>query len=112
MADTLLLDRANWDLCLDASGNIALAGEPYSLTQDVASECRVYLGECYYDTARGVPYPAAVLGQFQPVQVLKNELAIAASRVPGVTAPQVFLTDISARTVSGQVQFKQGVASL
>lgn len=112
MADTLLLDRANWDLCLDASGNIALASEPYSLSQDVASECRVYLGECYYDTARGIPYPAAVLGQFQPVQVLKDQLAIAAARVPGVVSPQVFLTSITDREVSGQVQFKQGVASL
>jgi hypothetical protein len=109
MATTLLLDRDAWDLCVDAQGNIAVAAEPYSLSQDVASECRVYQGECYYDTTRGIPYASQILGQMQPVQVLKAGLAAAAARVPGVTGVKVFLSSVSAREIGGQVQFKQGL---
>lgn len=112
MAATLLLDRANWDLALDASGNIAVATEPYAMEQDVASECRVFQGEAWYDTAIGVPYRTQVLGQAIPVQLLKEHLTAAAKRVPGVTTATAYLSSFSAREVSGQVQFNGGVVSL
>lgn len=111
MATTLLLDRTNWDACVDAGGNIALASEPYSMEQDVASECRVFAGECYFDTAIGVPYPA-ILGRTVPTQILKEELSAAARRVPGVTKANVFLTDLGDREVGGQVQFNGGTVAL
>lgn len=112
MATTLLLDRDRWDLCLNAVGDIALASEPYSREQDVASECRVFAGECYYDTAIGVPYDTQVLGRPVPVQILKETLTAAAKRVPGVGDVTVFLTEIDGRTISGQVQFDGGTVSL
>lgn len=112
MATTLLLDRTNWDLCLDAAGNMALASEPYSLEQDVASECRVFEGECYYDTSRGIPYLTSILGRPVPVQVLKEKLAQAARRVPGVRTATAYLTDISVRSISGQIQFNAGTTTL
>lgn len=108
---TLLLDRDPWDLCLDAAGNIAVAQEPYALVQDVASEARVWAGECYYDTSIGVPYPN-ILGKVQPVQLLKSSLAEAAQRVPNVTNPVVYLTAIKGREVGGQIQFDQGTVTL
>jgi hypothetical protein len=76
MATTLLLDRAGWDLALNASGDIALASEPYAQEQDVASMCRVFAGEA-----------AALL-------------------VPGVTAATVFLTDVIDRAIGGQIQIE------
>src|SRR4051812_6345288 len=106
MATTLLLDRATWDLCLDTAGDIAVAAEPYSQAQDIASECRTFEAECYYDTARGVPYLAQVLGQTQPIQILKGHLVRAAERVPGIAEPAAFLTSAGHREVTGQVQFK------
>lgn len=112
MATTLLLDRATWDCCLDASGNIALASEPYSKEQDVASECRVFAGECYYNTAIGIPYLSAILGSAAPVQIYKEWLVVAASRVPGVGKVTVFLSKITDRKISGQVQFDGGVVAL
>ena len=112
MATTLLLDRSSWDICLDATGNIAVASEPYSQEQDVASECRVFEGECYYDTTRGIPYLTSILGRPVPVQILKERLAAAARRVPGVAAATVYLTDITARSISGQVQFNTGTTEL
>jgi hypothetical protein len=112
MAATLLLDRASWDLALTANGDIAVATEPYSQEQDVASECRVFEGECYYDTTRGIPYLSSILGRPVPVQILKERLSQAARLVPGVRTATAFLTDIKGRTISGQVQFETGTATL
>ncbi|MDF2386588.1 hypothetical protein JMG10_34315 [Nostoc ellipsosporum NOK] len=116
MATSLLLDRANWDLCLTTSGDIAVASEPYAQAQDISSEARVFQGECFYDTTRGVPYFTAILGQFQPVQVVKEALSRAALLVPGVRAAMVFLSRLDDRELSGQIQFRsdagEGAATL
>lgn len=104
MATTLLLDRDAWDLCADAAGNIALASEPYSQTQDAASACRVFSGEAYYNTTLGVPYFTDVLGQYQPSQILRARLVEAALTVPGVTDATAILQTGSSREMTGQLQ--------
>ena len=105
--NTLLLDRSTWDLCLTASGDIAVASDPYSISQDVCSAVRTFLGECWYDTALGVPYFAQILGRFPPLAVVKNLLANAASTVPGCFSPVVVVQSLSqSRVLTGQVQFK------
>jgi hypothetical protein len=104
MASTLLLDRSSWDLVLDASGDIAVATEPYSLAQDAASALRTFLGECYYDTTLGVPYLTQILGQRPSLSRIKQLLVAAAQTVPGVASAEVFLTALTARSLSGQVQ--------
>lgn len=104
MGATLLLDRATWDLVLDASGNIAVAAEPYALAQDAASAIKTFLGECYFDTTVGVPYLTQVLGKKIPLAILKQLLVDAALTVPGVVAAQVFITALTDRDLSGQVQ--------
>jgi hypothetical protein len=104
MATTLLLDRTIWDLCLDASGNIALAREPYALAQDVASAIKTFLGEVWYDTTIGVPYFEQVLGQFPSLIVVKELFVAAALTVPGVASARCFLDGIEGRELSGQVQ--------
>lgn len=104
MADTLLLDRSAWDLAIDASGNIAVASAPYAVLQDVASRCRLVRGELWYDVTKGIPFFGQILGQSQPVQILKAQLVDAALSVPGVLAATVFLSDIVGRRVSGQIQ--------
>lgn len=111
MATTLLLDRTGWDLCLTTTGDIAVASEPYSQAQDVASECRLFTGEAWYDTTRGIPYFGQVLGRTQPVQVLKTKLADASNLVPGVSNAQVYLNTIAGRELTGQVQFTAGGAT-
>ena len=104
MATTLLLDRENWDLALDAQNNIALAAEPYAQLQDAASACRTFAGECWYDTRRGVPFFTQVFRGPQPVQVLKARMAAESELVPGVAAVDVVLSGLTERTASGQVQ--------
>lgn len=105
MAATLLLDDSTWDLTLDSSGNIALLDDPDSLAQDAASAIKTFLGECYWDTTVGVPYLTQVLGKSPPtIALLKSVFVDAALTVAGVASAQVFITSLSGRAVSGQVQ--------
>ncbi len=112
--NTLLLDLTNWDLLADADGNIAVASDPYSVAQDVASAARLFLGECFYDTTLGVPYWSGILGQLPPIALMKSQLAKAALTVPGVANVQVFLSSIANRTITGQIVFTDtnGAASV
>jgi hypothetical protein len=102
---TFLLDQTYWDLVLDASGGIAVAADPYSVAQDVASACRVFLGEEYYNTSVGVPYFQQILGQTPPIALIKAKLAAAAASVPGCNNPVVYLAGLKDRQLTGQVQF-------
>lgn len=102
--NTLLLDQTAWDLVLDVNGDIAVASDPYSQAQDAASEIRTFLGEVYYDVARGVPYFEQILGEVPPVGFMRAQFVTAALSVPGVLAAVCYLSDVQGRTLSGQVQ--------
>lgn len=103
--NTLLLDTVAWDLVLDSSGNIAMATPPYSTAQDVASAVRLFLGELYYDTTQGIPYPGQVLGKLPPASVLIQLIQNAALTVPAVVSATCVIQTFTDRTVTGQVQF-------
>lgn len=99
--NTLLLDLTNWDLCIDASGNIAMAAAPYAIAQDVASAQRTFLGEVYYNKLIGVPYFQNVLGMDglrppPPISLFSEYMVTAA-----LTVPEVVLSPPPAFTVSG-----------
>lgn len=101
---TLLLDQDIWDLCLDASRNIAVADDPYASAQDVASAARLFRGELYYNTAPGVPYWENILGFQPPVEFLRAQYAAAAMRVPGIVDAIAVITGWSGRHVTGQIR--------
>lgn len=111
---TLLLDRTNWDLVVDASGNIAVASDPYSQAQDAASAIKLFNGELYYDTTKGVPYWTDILGKAPPLNYMRAKFIAAALTVPGVTRARCFLASIVNRNVTGQVQItnKTGATAL
>lgn len=111
---TLLLDRTAWDLVLDAAGNIALADEPYSIAQDVASAVRTFTGECWYDTQLGIPYWQQILGQWPPIVLVKAKLVDAALTVPGVVSAECVIVAFSKRKLTGQIQVvdENGITSL
>ena len=102
--NTLLLDQTVWDLVLDVNGNIALAGAPYSVAQDVASATRTFLGECWYDTSLGIPYWQQILGEFPPLQYVAEQIQDAALTVPNVVAAKVTFTSFKNRSLAGQIQ--------
>lgn len=102
--NTLLVDPATWDLVLDANNNIAMASEPYSIAQDVASACRLFLGELWYDNTKGVPYFGGILGERPPLSFVKASIVQAALTVPNVVTAACFITAFTSRQLSGQVQ--------
>jgi hypothetical protein len=104
MPATLLLNPSSWDLLVDGSRNIAVAAEPYALAQDAGSAIKLFEGEDYYDTARGVPYWEQILGHWPPLRVMKSLWVTAALTVPNVDAAQCFISEFIDRRIIGQVQ--------
>ncbi len=102
---TLLLDVPNWDLTKNVAGNIALApSDAYALAQDAASAIKLFQGELYYDTTKGVPYWAEILGKSPPLSLMKAKFEDAARTVPGVKSARCFIESITGRVVRGQVK--------
>lgn len=118
MAATLQLNPVTWDLMLDANNNIALLAEPSAAVlqsgqtlpitpeaQGAACAIKLFLGEYWWDTTKGVPYLTKILGQSPPLALLKQYLVTAALTVDNVASAQVFISNFDAtRGVSGQVQ--------
>lgn len=102
--NTLLLDRTVWDLVLDASGNIAMASNPYAVAQDVASAIRLFKGELFYQTSKGVPYWSQVLGRFPPISLMRERLRAAALGVPEVADARPTITSFDDRGLAGYVE--------
>ncbi len=102
--NTLLLATDTWDLVLDANGNIAMAAEPYSIAQDVASAVKLFAGELWYDTTQGIPYFQNILGQRPPQQYVKSQIEKAALTVPDVVTARCLFASFQGGVLSGQVQ--------
>lgn len=114
---TLLLDISQWDLVLDAGGNLAIASDPYAIAQNVASALRLFAGELWYDTSKGVPYFTDILGHTPPVTLFQELMVRAALTVSGVVSAECTIESFENRTVVGQVTFRTsngrtGVVSL
>jgi hypothetical protein len=107
-----LLSPATLDLMVDASKNIAVAQAPYALAQDAASAIKLFQGEDYYATDRGVPYWQQILGKWPPVSLMKAKFVAAAGTVPGVVKAQCFIASIFDRQVTGQVQVTDGLGNV
>lgn len=102
---TLFLLPGTWDLELDSSGNIAVASDVYQQAQDIASACRTFLRDVYYDQATGIPYFENVLGQHGfPLSLFKMNLEAAAKSIPGVVSANAQLR-LSGRVASGSILF-------
>ena len=104
--NTLLLDRSTWDLLLDHNGNIAVASETYAIAQDISSAVRVFQGECYYDTAQGLPYMSNILGRSQSVGVFQSQAEQEAQTVPGVAEARCLVKAMTQnRQLTGSILF-------
>ena len=103
---TLLLRPDKWDLVLDANGNIALAAEPYAITQDVASAVRLFAGEAWFDTTQGVPYLTQILGKRPPLALIRARIEAAARTVPLVVKATCVIASVNNRALTGQIQVK------
>ena len=98
----------NWDLSLDAGGNIATVSGSEAIAQDVACAIKTFLGEAYFDTTLGIPYFPQVLGEGYSPALLQALMAAQALSVPGVAPnppPKVTITKFADRMVTGLVEF-------
>lgn len=102
---TLLLDLSQWDLLLDAGGNLAIAEAPYQRAQDVASALRTFLGEVWYDVSVGIAYFQEILGHTPPLTTFQELMIAAAKTVPGVVSAECTIEAFEDRRVHGQVTF-------
>lgn len=75
---TLAMDE-NGDIYVDKNGNFATVSELEALRQKILQRLRLFLGEWFLDTTRGVPYFQNILGEnVNPsiaTQILTNEIA-------------------------------------
>ena len=100
--DTLYLDD-DWDLIVDASGNIAMATDEYAIAQDVASAGLLWKGEHIYDSTRGIPYKNGVLGQRPSVAMLADWYTTEGLTVPNVASVEPIFS-YAQRQLTGQLQ--------
>ena len=85
---TLTLD-ADWDLQLDAAGNIMTSSGDYAVAQNVANAVRLFTNDAYYDADRGIPHFAITLGRKPSMSVFRAVVRQAALGVDGVKAADV-----------------------
>ena len=85
---TLTLD-ADWDLQLDAAGNIMTSSGDYAVAQNVANAVRLFTNDAYYDPDRGIPHFALTLGRKPALSVFRAVVRQAALGVDGVRAAEV-----------------------
>lgn len=103
--NTLLLDRDTWDLVVNDSGNLAVATDLYALAQDVASACRTFLGEQWYNTALGIPYTDQILGVLPPESFLAAQFQGQGEAVPQVAQVRAFLDTVGpSRVLTGRLE--------
>lgn len=102
---TLFLLPDTWDLTLDSQGNIAVASDLYRIAQDVATACRTFVGDIYYDQDLGIPYNEHILGAHgYPLSLYKMHLEDAAKSVAGVVSANAQL-QMTNRIVTGTISF-------
>lgn len=101
MAHTLLLD-AQWDLTVDAGGNIASVTGPYAIAQNVANAVRLFVDDAYFDRDRGIPHFQIELGHKPPYSILRTRILQAARSVEGVADATVTF-DRDERKLGGEI---------
>ena len=106
MARTLFLMPDTWDWALDSSGNIAVASDVYQQAQDIASACRVFRNDMYFNQNEGIPYLESILGKSSyPLGLYQSELRLAALSVNGVVSVNITFNKIENRVLSGMIEF-------
>lgn len=102
---TFKLDNTTWDILLDANGNLAITETPEAVSQDVASACLVFAGECFYNTTLGIPWQEEVLGLRPTAGYIARKLATEAEKLPVVkqAIANIFF-DESSRQIRGLIR--------
>jgi len=93
-----------WDLDLTQSGALATVEGAPRAAQDVATACRTFRGECWYDTTRGIPYLDQIFGDTPPEIVIRQYLETEAGTQAEVSAAVATLVGFDGRSLSGRIR--------
>lgn len=104
MAKSLMLDLDEWDLTLDAAGNIAVTTGAYAVAQNVANAVRLFTDDAWYDPQRGIPHFMVDLGHRPDASVVRNRVRKAALGVDGVAAAVVTVAGEDDRVLGGDIE--------
>lgn len=104
MAKSLMLDLDEWDLTLDAAGNIAVTTDAYAVAQNVANAVRLFTDDAWYDPQRGIPHFMVDLGHRPDASVVRNRVRKAALGVDGVAAAVVTVAGEDDRVLGGNIE--------
>lgn len=96
---------SDWDLTLDAAGNIATCTGPEAIAQDVATTLRLFTNDAYYEPNAGIPHFATHLGRVPLLTAMTQRFTMAAQAVPSVATATVkeLKLDTKTRTLTGQI---------
>jgi len=89
---------------MDVNNDIAVCEDPYAMAQDAACGIKLFLGEDYYDVTRGLPYWQRILGQWPPLELMRQLWIERAKEVPGVATANAYFVQLDERVITGQVQ--------
>ena len=103
---TIFLLPTTWDITLDSAGNLAVATEEYQQAQDIASSCRVFYGDDFYNKNDGIPYLESILGKSSyPIALYQRNLHDRSMLVNGIVSAEVQLQRLDNRVLSGSIIF-------
>lgn len=96
-AHSLLL-ADDWDLHVDASGNLPQVYDDYAIAQNVANTFRLFTDDAYFFPERGIAHFLIELNKHPLLNVLKVRLRDAALKVEHVTACKIELLNLDPDT--------------
>ena len=103
---TIFLLPTTWDITLDIAGNLAVATEEYQQAQDIASSCRVFYGDDFYNKTDGIPYLESILGKSSyPIALYQRNLHDRSMLVNGIVSAEAQLQRLDNRVLSGSIIF-------
>lgn len=103
---TIFLDPRDWDWVVDTSGNLAMATQEYQQAQDIATSCRVFLGDDYYNKQDGIPYLEEVMGKSSyPLALYQRNLFDRSRLVDGIVSVDVNFSTLRDRVLTGSIIF-------
>lgn len=101
---SLLLNN-KWDICLAASGDIAVTDGLYCDAQNIANAVRLFTDDAYLYKDRGIPHFAIDLGQRPSAAVVRSRFRQAAIGVENIADASVTITGITEnRVLEGYIE--------
>ena len=95
-----------WDLCLTPSGSLATVEGSARAAQDVATACRTFKGECWFNQNLGIPYFEQILGSAPPDIIIRQKLEDEALAQPEVVEARAVLIEFKNRKLTGRIRIK------